>query len=157
MMKSLVVTIVVLSLIVVGLLLSCEDDPDIVKPEPGPPPEPPPDPPPPPQGSGISRYSLNSTPVMIPELIARNVLSGEYGPELQRLLADEITVCINQMSREGVVSVVPGESRLTIDVMEGSKGQVLFHPGYIVPAILDGRYGEDVRDALAYLLSGKGL
>jgi hypothetical protein len=116
-MKLLVVVLVVVFLATSIVLIGCEEEPEkIVAPQP--PPPPPPDPPPPPQGSSLARSSMNATPVMMPDLIARNVLNGEYGPELQRLLADEIATCINQMSSEGVVSVAPGTSSLAIDLIE---------------------------------------
>ena len=100
-----------------------------------PPDQPPPDPDPAPT-------SPDHSPIPTLEEIAGNVLQGEYGPELQQLLADEVTTCLQMMAESGMISVSQSPEDVELERIETESNEVLYSDRYIVEWILDGRYGE---------------
>jgi hypothetical protein len=139
------------------LVMGCGRDEKtiIVAPEPGPqdPLEPPPPPPPPPGSLNLDGSRLGSVPGFTVDMIAEKVLQGDYGQEMQILLAEEVAACLNQMSVENVVSISSGAC-VHVRSVEGGKGSVLFNYGCIEEDVLAGAYGMDVREALHAFLRG---
>ncbi len=128
-------------LIFVSILPSCEtpSEPD-EKPVkiPSEPLDKPPPPPPPPPKSSLAPLTSNLRTL---ESIASDVLRGYYGPELQLLLADEITKCVNKMSDAGMLSAHSKGDRIVLR-REGSESQsIMYSDGYLLEWILNGRYG----------------
>jgi|GEM_PF-5000236 len=144
------------------LFLSCVKDPGPVVPEqsePGEPEDPPPPPPPPPgasaQSSDLQSAALTSSAVSL-EQIARDVLCGKYGAVLQKMLADEVSTCLNQMSEEGVIAISSEESEKSITIPYGENGLIMFDIGYIGGKIDRGEFGGDARLAMRRLIGASG-
>ena len=115
-----------------------EDEPEIVD-QPSEPSDNPPPPPPPPPG-GLPRSEAQSL-----EAIAGDVLKGRYGAQLQRLLADEVSVCVNMMAASGMVSVHLQPCGIRLKLHESESKRILYSDGYLVEWILTGRYGPTAR------------
>jgi len=135
-------------------LYSCERD--IVEPKPkkeptekkGEPPEPPPDPPPPPENdkkSGTLKMGAGSL-----EQIARDVLVGRYGPEIQLLLADEVAQCIQSMAESDIIKININPLNRQIEVVSNSR--IYFDMSYIVTDIINGKFGTGTKEVFHYLL-----
>jgi hypothetical protein len=86
------------------------------------------------------------------EVIAQKVLEGDYGTVLQRILADEISKCVNQMGEEGVVLITPGDITSNIRINEDSKGQIMFDSSYIADEIISGDYGSEAKEVLSVFI-----
>ena len=130
----LVTTVLVMA--VPACITSPDDKKDKIIDQPSPPPDnPPPDPPPPPA-------STDHSPIPTLEEIAGDVLQGEYGPELQQLLADEVSVCLNMMIESGMISVSSSPDGMELERIETEASTILYSDRYIMEWILDGRYGE---------------
>ena len=115
--------------------------------EPAPPPPPPPDN----NTSGASGCLASSTAMSL-EVIAQKVLEGDYGPVLQRILADEISKCINQMGEEEVVLLTPGDITSNIRINEDSKGKIVFDSSYIADEIMSGDYGNQAKELMSVMI-----
>ncbi len=138
----LLLSLLIISLAVPACIFDPEDkDPEIVV-QPSEPPDPPPPPPPPPPG-GLLCSEAQSL-----ETIAGDVLKGHYGPQLQRLLADEVSVCVNMMAASGMVSVHLQPDGIRLKRHECDSDRILYSDGYLVKWILDGRYGSKARSNL---------
>ena len=108
--------------------------------------QPPPPPPPPPDID-------SPVPILPPaeqslERIAGDVLRGCYGLELQRLLADEISLCLNEMSTAGMVSISLNSDESSLELLESSSSEIFYDDGYLASWILNGEYGEVARTNL---------
>jgi len=86
------------------------------------------------------------------EVIAQKVLEGDYGPVLQRILADEISKCVNQMGEEGVVLLTPGDMTSNIIINKDSKGQIMFNSEYIADEMLSGDFGSQAKEVLSVFI-----
>ena len=161
------VRIVLVSFLLIAILstlfLSCTPKGPVEVPDkkdPGEPPDGPPPPPPPPSGAGAQSACLqagalaSSSPSL--EQIARDVLSGKYGSALQKMLADEVSTCLNQMSEEGVIAISTEESEKSISIPYGDKGLIMFDMGYIGGEIDRGEFGSDARLAMRRLIGASG-
>jgi len=115
--------------------------------------DPPPDPPPPPDGnpSGASNHLASSTAMPL-ESIAQKVLAGDYGSVLQRILADEISKCVNQMQEEGVILLNSGDIASNIRINEDSKGRIIFNSSYIADEIIKGDYGSQAKKLMSAMI-----
>jgi len=129
------IMVAVIVLVVPACITSPDDEKEPVNQPSEPPDDPPPDPPPPPA-------STDHSPIPTLEEIAGNVLQGEYGPELQQLLADEIWTCLNMMIEAGMISATQSPDGMELERIESESGAVLYSDRYIMEWILDGRYGE---------------
>lgn len=146
--KSILVFLVVMMVLSI-ILVGCDPFPDkdekeikIDTPGPGEPPDdPPPDPPPPPSQTG---RCLAASTVSL-ESIATGVLRGEYGTELQYLLAKEISVCLNMMAEKKTLSIFVDSDVPRIELIEGNKSSVMYNDIYLVIDILGGAYGQEAR------------
>lgn len=118
--------------------------------EPSEPDPPPPDPPKPPE-AGENGASASAEPILTLEQIARDVLLGNYGRELQAMLADEVATCLNQMSLERVIEIGSEESSIIITIPSDKNGSIIFDMTYIAPKILRGDFGSDARLAIQQL------
>jgi len=163
-MKARILLVAILLIAILSpLLISCEKDvpvrPEEKPSEPGEPDGPPP-PPPPPPGAGAQSASLqDGTLVSSPsslEQIARDVLSGKYGSVLQKMLVDEVSTCLNQMSEEGVIAISSEESEKNITIPYGENGLIMFDMGYIGSKIDRGEFGGDARLAMRRLIGASG-
>ena len=153
-MKTRVKLVVFLLIAILStLFLSCgKENPVEPKSEPSEPEEPPPTPPPPPgvsaQSTSLQAGSLASSPPSL-EQIARDVLGGKYGSVLQKMLADEVSTCLNQMSEEGVIVISSEESEKSITIPYGENGLIMFDMGYIGGKIDRGEFGGGDRAVVA--------
>lgn len=77
------------------------------------------------------------------ETVASDVLKGLYGPELQRILADEISKCVNQMSSAGMLSIHSREDRTVLKLRECETDEIIYSDNYLVEWILSGKYGRE--------------
>ena len=144
-----------------ALFLACGKEQPVAVPkqQPSEPEGPPPPPPPPPDTGGQSLSSQPPTPTAPDRSlaqIARDVLAGNYGPELQSMLADEVSTCLNQMSEEGIIIIVATESEKSVSILLGANGLIMFDMGYIGQKILCGEFGGDVRLAMLRLVAANG-
>lgn len=131
-----------------------QDPVEVEKAEPGEPPGPPPPPPPPPDGvarSGALQLADTESSVIAMERIARDVLSGKYGSVLQKILADEVSTCLNQMSEEGAIVILSEESDQDVSIQYGENGLIMFDMSYIGGKIARGEFGDDAMLALRRL------
>jgi len=136
----LLLSLLIISLAVPACIFDPEDkDPEIVV-QPSEPPDNPPPPPPPPPPGGLLCSEAQSL-----ETIAGDVLKGHYGPQLQRLLADEVSVCVNMMVASGMVSVHLQPDGICLKRHESESDRIFYRDGYLVEWILDGRYGPPAR------------
>ena len=137
--RTLIVLLLLVTTVVVMAVPACitspDEDKDKVSQPSEPPDDPPPDPPPPPA-------STDHTRIPTLEEIAGNVLDGDYGPELQQLLADEISTCLNMMIESGMIVALPSHDVIELGRIESESREILYSDRYIVDWILDGRYGE---------------
>ncbi len=114
--------------------------------------EPPPPPPPPPDDSSTDCGMLLASDALTLENIANMVLQGEYGCELQHILAAEVSRCINEMQVQEVVSISKGTDGIIIRESGRDKRSIMFNPFYIAEYILAGSYGNGPRLALHDLM-----
>lgn len=112
--------------------------------------KPPPPPPPPPPGTMLG--SNYSTLEVTTESIVQKVLQGEYGQPLQKILADEIAKCIDQMEDEGVISITPDDETPVIQINTNGQNSVSFNSAYIIDDIMDGKYGMGAKEILRDLM-----
>jgi hypothetical protein len=145
-----------------ALFLSCDPKGPVEVPDkkdPGEPEDPPPPPPPPPaagaQSACLQDGTIASSPASL-EQIAREVLSGKYGSVLQKMLADEVSTCLNQMSEEGVIDISSEESEKSITIEYGENGLIMFDMGYMGGKIDRGEFGADARLAMRRLIGASG-
>jgi len=120
-----------------------DEEPEQVDNPSEPPDDPPPPPPPPPESSLIAAASGLSL-----ESIASDVLDGLYGPQLQQLLADEVSTCVNLLSESSMVSIHRLGDEIRLMRHDRGPGSVTYSDGYLVWNILEGRYGEEARSNL---------
>ena len=144
--RLLLVSAVVIALIAPACIFSPDKEPEPVNQPTGPPYPPPPPPPPPPDVDGPE-------PILPPaeqslERIAGDVLRGCYGLELQRLLADEISLCLNEMSTASMVSISLSSNETSLELLECSSSEIFYDDGYLASWILNGEYGEVARTNL---------
>ncbi len=146
MKRRTLIILLLLSFVIISLAVpACIFGPDNKKPKkeevhkPGEPPDdPPPPPPPPPCALGLSgAQSL--------EEIAGDVLKGLYGPQLQQLLADEVSACVNMMAASGMVSVHVHSGGTRLKRHESEIDRILYSDEHLVEWILGGRYGQTAR------------
>jgi hypothetical protein len=161
MKRMFILALAILHLLTMTVFVTgCGDQREIYRPidDPGidttgtPPGDPPPDPPPPPGNLSSASGSLASSTAMSLEVIAQKVLEGDYGTVLQRILADEISKCVNQMGEEGVVLITPGDITSNIRINEDSKGQIMFDSSYIADEIISGDYGSEAKEVLSVFI-----
>ncbi len=147
-MKSRSITVLVwivvcLSIVAAGCISNPVTDKEPIRTPDEPPDGPPPPPPPPPQGSMcLTGYELSL------KGLAESVLRGDFGLELQTLLATEISVCLNRMQEEGMVSINFDDTFPNIEVISDRESYILYDYGYLIHAILDGEFGETARSNL---------
>jgi len=152
------ILIVVLNMIFISFISSCRTDPEedkvfpYIEPEKKghEPDEPPPPPQPPPLGVDGHGITLNANYLSLEE-VARDVLCGKYGNELQLLLADEVSKCVSLLADSGIVSFSGETPVLRCTSFENKRG-ILFDTDYIFRPILKGAYGDEVRNLFNLLM-----
>lgn len=142
--------LLLLSVLVISLTIaSCifepqpEKDKEQVDNPSEPPDDPPPPPPPPPESLLIATASGLSL-----EAVAKDVIGGLYGPQLQKLLADEVSACVNLLSESSMVSIHRLGDEIRLMRHDRGPGSVTYSDGYLVGNILEGRYGDEARNNL---------
>jgi len=156
-----IVVLVVLNAVVISFLNSCNRYsggekrgivPYIEPEKKGREPDDPPPPPPPPPPLGTESYgSTLSVNYYSLEEVARDVLCGKYGSELQQMLADEVAKCISSLADSNIIELSGKISVLSCNSVKDKKG-ILFDTDYIVTPILKGFYGEEAKAMLKLLM-----
>lgn len=155
MLKRIVSAMVLVAAIATFSSLGCGPDrpvePNKQPSEPEGPPKPPPPPPSPGGQNGGLQQEASNAPAPSVEQIARGVLAGEYGPELQGMLADEVATCLNKMSEENIVTITRAESGQGLVISSTGNCFVMFNIGYLADRIISGEFGSDAQAAIQRL------
>ncbi len=118
--------------------------------------EPPPPPPQTPSNSLLNNtLKINNFESRLHQ-IALDALNGKYGIEIQQLLAEEVSRCINEMQNQNIlqISLLP-DNTAQITIIENKS--IPLRLSHTYQKIVQGYYGQSVKEIISFLTTNKNF